>query len=280
MLGGKYSGFLRVAIEENDRALVRHLLAYGVDPNDIEADEKKWTGRPMLVFAKSESMVQLLQEYGASITVTDNKHSTLLHYACYSYYPCSLAAHYINEFKKLNVLKNYINNQTGPNRLTPLHQIIFSAFIDKEDDFKKHFPEIEKKVTLLLENGADCLRQNALGQTPQDKIDDIVRNASRWKCEWVVPFWAKITAQLAPVMKVQAEAQDAKRAQIIKEQISCAICIEDFQDSEDESDKRTALPCGHVFHAECLKAWFKTSRTCPTCRVSVIEENNNNNNGQ
>lgn len=31
------------------------------------------------------------------------------------------------------------------------------------------------------------------------------------------------------------------------------------------------LPCGHVFHVECLKAWFVQQQSCPTCRANVFQ---------
>lgn len=30
------------------------------------------------------------------------------------------------------------------------------------------------------------------------------------------------------------------------------------------------LPCGHIFHIDCLKAWFVQQQTCPTCRADVM----------
>merc|ERR550517_2004453 len=32
------------------------------------------------------------------------------------------------------------------------------------------------------------------------------------------------------------------------------------------------LPCGHIFHLECLKEWFRRNPICPTCR-HVIDVN-------
>ncbi|KAF1742658.1 hypothetical protein MXB_126 [Myxobolus squamalis] len=30
------------------------------------------------------------------------------------------------------------------------------------------------------------------------------------------------------------------------------------------------LPCGHMFHVQCLKAWFQRQQTCPTCRLDIL----------
>lgn len=30
------------------------------------------------------------------------------------------------------------------------------------------------------------------------------------------------------------------------------------------------LPCGHIFHAACLRSWFQRQQTCPTCRLDVL----------
>ncbi|KAI9332600.1 hypothetical protein DFJ73DRAFT_57784 [Zopfochytrium polystomum] len=39
------------------------------------------------------------------------------------------------------------------------------------------------------------------------------------------------------------------------------------------------MPCGHVFHAECLKPWLKNSNTCPTCRYEIMTDNEDYNAG-
>lgn len=47
---------------------------------------------------------------------------------------------------------------------------------------------------------------------------------------------------------------------------TCAICFEPI----DPAHAR-ALPCGHVFHAECIGRWSQVSNTCPMDRM-VVEE--------
>ncbi|THV06784.1 hypothetical protein K435DRAFT_960381 [Dendrothele bispora CBS 962.96] len=34
------------------------------------------------------------------------------------------------------------------------------------------------------------------------------------------------------------------------------------------------LPCGHIFHFHCLRAWLERQQSCPTCRRTVLEEDN------
>jgi len=49
----------------------------------------------------------------------------------------------------------------------------------------------------------------------------------------------------------------------------CIICTEDLIDKSREA---SALRCGHVFHADCLRPWLARrlySRTCPICREKV-----------
>ena len=41
---------------------------------------------------------------------------------------------------------------------------------------------------------------------------------------------------------------------------TCVICLSDFEDQDAEAMK---LPCGHLFHAECITRWLQQSRHCP-----------------
>ena len=46
----------------------------------------------------------------------------------------------------------------------------------------------------------------------------------------------------------------------------CAICLSDMCRRD-----LSALPCGHRFHARCLRGWFRArTLTCPMCRATCI----------
>ncbi|PWZ03498.1 hypothetical protein BCV70DRAFT_155790 [Testicularia cyperi] len=38
--------------------------------------------------------------------------------------------------------------------------------------------------------------------------------------------------------------------------MGCSICLDVFGQDGDDRQRPTALPCGHIFHYECLNAWF------------------------
>ena len=55
----------------------------------------------------------------------------------------------------------------------------------------------------------------------------------------------------------------------------CIICREEMLNTTETpptiipgSIKR--LPCGHIFHATCLRNWFQRQQTCPTCRLNIL----------
>jgi len=41
----------------------------------------------------------------------------------------------------------------------------------------------------------------------------------------------------------------------------CSICIEPIR----SNNSVVKLPCGHIFHPECIRVWFKGSKRCPNC---------------
>merc|ERR1711988_1867421 len=45
----------------------------------------------------------------------------------------------------------------------------------------------------------------------------------------------------------------------------CIICREEMVANQTKK-----LPCGHIFHKNCLQSWFQRQQTCPTCRLDVL----------
>ncbi|KAL4798095.1 hypothetical protein BDV19DRAFT_35795 [Aspergillus venezuelensis] len=54
-------------------------------------------------------------------------------------------------------------------------------------------------------------------------------------------------------------------------QTTCAICLDDFVPA---SSVVRELPCGHIFHPECIDASLtRSSSLCPLCKKSVLDPN-------
>lgn len=64
-----------------------------------------------------------------------------------------------------------------------------------------------------------------------------------------------------------ASSSAAGRAAGTDEAEKCVICLGEYE--RDDVIKR--LPCGHIFHSECVDRWLKVNRTCPSCKRSIRE---------
>ena len=49
------------------------------------------------------------------------------------------------------------------------------------------------------------------------------------------------------------------------ENYKCIICMEEFVKKE----KLKLLPCGHIFHDNCIKQWLLKEKTCPFCKSEI-----------
>lgn len=52
------------------------------------------------------------------------------------------------------------------------------------------------------------------------------------------------------------------------EQPSCTICICEIPTGE----RGMVLPCGHIFHPDCINPWLDDHNTCPSCRHELPSE--------
>ena len=50
----------------------------------------------------------------------------------------------------------------------------------------------------------------------------------------------------------------------------CAICLTEFS----EGNRIKSLPCGHMYHPECIDTWLRNAPKCPLCQQHVMSWNN------
>lgn len=51
------------------------------------------------------------------------------------------------------------------------------------------------------------------------------------------------------------------------EPCKCYICLQDV-----EFESTPILPCGHIFHTQCVLEWLPNSETCPQCRFPISKD--------
>ncbi|KAK7358378.1 hypothetical protein VNO77_00305 [Canavalia gladiata] len=54
----------------------------------------------------------------------------------------------------------------------------------------------------------------------------------------------------------------------VKEDDVCSICMEGFlHHNSDGENKR--VPCGHMYHSNCITLWLEHCNSCPLCRHRI-----------
>tara|TARA_B110000285_G_C14806279_1_gene459860 strand:+ start:338 stop:661 length:324 start_codon:yes stop_codon:yes gene_type:complete len=57
----------------------------------------------------------------------------------------------------------------------------------------------------------------------------------------------------------------AKKGKKELEPPTCAVCCEQIK----LQTKGMFMPCGHIYHPDCLKPWLETNNSCPICRFEL-----------
>lgn len=76
-----------------------------------------------------------------------------------------------------------------------------------------------------------------------------------------------------PAVELGAIARVQNYAEYVRSDfLQCAVCLDEF---ELRSDARE-MPCGHMFHSDCIQLWLGWQRSCPLCRYQIpIDEEDN-----
>ncbi|KAF1872921.1 hypothetical protein Lal_00016026 [Lupinus albus] len=78
------------------------------------------------------------------------------------------------------------------------------------------------------------------------------------------------------VKMIPASDKEVQSLKTYKLPRQCQICLEKFygeKEDEDTDVEITTMPCGHVFHHQCIKQWLQTSHMCPLCRCPLSSDN-------
>lgn len=79
-------------------------------------------------------------------------------------------------------------------------------------------------------------------------------------------------AKIDAVAKLPVIKIEKKHCKMVKQSLEppmCTVCCENIL----LNTKGMFMPCGHIYHPECLKPWLEKNNTCPVCRFELpLEE--------
>jgi hypothetical protein len=64
--------------------------------------------------------------------------------------------------------------------------------------------------------------------------------------------------QSMPVLKVTENDLEEENSE-------CTICLEKLS----AGDSALRIPCGHIFHEDCVRKWLQSNNQCPMCRYEL-----------
>lgn len=74
------------------------------------------------------------------------------------------------------------------------------------------------------------------------------------------PPAAKKAVENLPLIQIQTKH--------VEDKAECAVCKDEFEEGENVAN----LPCGHLYHKDCIIPWLEQHNTCPTCRYELEVE--------
>lgn len=69
------------------------------------------------------------------------------------------------------------------------------------------------------------------------------------------------------IAKIPQRTLTAGDKELEKDYDQCAVCIEPYNDG----DIIRLMPCRHVFHKSCVDPWLMDHRTCPMCKLDILQ---------
>ena len=125
--------------------------------------------------------------------------------------------------------------------------------------FFTFFPSRQANVLQFLFNSLDLVDMDEMPSIPWGQPPDfsqIFTHMTHLRPDRVHP------ASQSSVNHLETVA--ISRAMEVKGEL-CTICQEKYSRNEQVNK----LPCGHLFHKECLEPWLQTHSTCPVCRLDL-----------
>jgi hypothetical protein len=74
---------------------------------------------------------------------------------------------------------------------------------------------------------------------------------------------SRLSSSYVSLQQLQEETSESS-----EDKPHCSICLGEYE----EGESLFKLPCGHIFHAECINSWCSSHTRCPLCNFDLAEE--------
>ncbi|CAL1142395.1 unnamed protein product [Cladocopium goreaui] len=138
-----------------------------------------------------------------------------------------------------------------------------------------HMIEVSRWRDTALEEVDDDARERAKEQAQRRRLEeDKKHNKGRFGDAMMPLSLGELLASQGMVLVPEDDSRpgmsrDARaelRVKTVLEEDICVVC----QETMPAGSKAKAMPCGHLFHDDCLISWVKKSNSCPTCRFDEL----------
>ena len=127
---------------------------------------------------------------------------------------------------------------------------------DRRRDQSQRGPAGAPRSVQMTDRGASYVRlQQALDQAAQQMAQATAAAAAQQQGP---PPASTSALKRIPIVRVAAD-------DLTKDNECCTICLEDHVPGE----LAARLPCGHLFHKDCVVEWLSRHCVCPVCRYEL-----------
>ena len=116
-------------------------------------------------------------------------------------------------------------------------------------------------------NDEDLQEELAIKAVEQQILDEICPNPDAMSYEQLLALEDNVGSVNKGLTDEQIQKLPLTKFKKKKfaENFQCIICMEEFQEKETVK----LLPCGHIFHDNCIKQWLLKQKTCPFCKSEI-----------
>ena len=162
-----------------------------------------------------------------------------------------------------NPIQNMVNPIFGNGNRNPFRIIVQRQNVP-HDIFDPTFSLFGSMFNgLFQDNFSSNFRSNYRGNFLNEILNTLERNQAESRRRAHPPT---SDANLKKLKKFSLTEKYCKKEKDGKLELpSCCICLDEINIGANT----VLLPCGHMFHSDCIITWLKKNNTCPMCRFEI-----------